>query len=417
MTYQLDEAKPIFVTATAGAEPPRILLVEDDPVMQQLMSTVLEVLGYSVQLAGDGQEALDILEASAINLVVSDWLMPRMDGPELCRRVRARITGKYVYIILLTARHDETSLVEGMEAGADDFLTKPPNLAELRVRLLAGQRVLALELELASQNDRLKDANRQLQESHAQLRRDLEAAALAQRRLLPPPADLPGMRYGWLFFPSSDVAGDTFGIVRQSGTSFAFFQIDVSGHGVPAALLSFTLQRLLSGGLQVGVRSSGADVLAWDPAAIIAELNQRFQDDDDGMYFTIIFGVIDEVTGGVVLSQGGHPSPLHIRRADTSVTAIGDGGPLVGLFPSVEYENVTFSMQPGDRLILYSDGISECTNRTGEMFGDERLLTLATDIDCLDLPRAIQHVGQQLQAWRGGVAFDDDVSLLLIEKK
>ncbi len=395
----------------------QVLLAEDDPLMQQLMTTVLEKLGYSVIAANDGQEAMQILESSTTNLVVSDWMMPNMDGIELCRRIRARPSEKYVYIILLTGRHDSSALVDGMEAGADDFLTKPPDLAELRVRLKAGERVLALERELASRNERLSAANRQLEKAHTQLKRDLEASALAQRRLLPRPAELLGLRYDWLFFPSSHVGGDTFGVVRQSPTSLAFFQIDVAGHGVPAALLSFTLQRLLSsGGLQVGIQPNGTDRPTWNPAAIVSELNRRFQADEDAIYFTMIFGVIDEATGKVVFTQAGHPPPLHVQ-SDGTVLMVGEGGPVVGLFNDADYENIELALAPGDRLVLYSDGILECAAPDGEMFAEERFMAYFAEAKGAPLTSAVRDLGDRLSAWRRSLTYEDDVSLLVIEKK
>jgi sigma-B regulation protein RsbU (phosphoserine phosphatase) len=408
------------VTVPSGgaiATATRVLLAEDDPLMQQVMAGVLEAIGYAVTVVGDGRQALEVLEASAINLVVTDWMMPGIDGVELCRRIRARSSGHYVYIILLTGRNDGDALIEGMEAGADDFLTKPPNLAELRVRLKAGVRVLDLERELASKNERLTATNRELEAAHAQLKRDLEASALAQRRLLPRPAELPGLRYDWLFFPSSHVGGDTFGIVRQGGTTLAFFQIDVAGHGVPAALLSFTLQRLLSGGgLQIGIRQ-GSDGQTWNAAAIVAELNRRFQADEDAAYFTMVFGIIDEQSGRLVLSQAGHPPPLHVRHADGTVVAVGEGGPVVGLFADAEYENIALELQPGDRLILYSDGIVECAAPGGEMFSEERFMAFAARSRLSPLTQSVRDLGEHLQAWRGSLTYEDDISLLVIEKK
>jgi phosphoserine phosphatase RsbU/P len=418
MSFQPEQPSISVLPEAAAGAPPQVLLAEDDPLMQQLMAGILEAIGYAVTVAGDGEEALEILERSAINLVVTDWMMPNVDGAELCRRIRARSARSYVYIILLTGRNDGDALVEGMDAGADDFLTKPPDPAELRVRLKAGQRVLDLERELASKNERLSAANRKLEEAHAQLKRDLEASALAQRRLLPRPAELQGLRYDWLFFPSSHVGGDTFGIVRQGPSSLAFFQIDVAGHGVPAALLSFTLQRLLSGGgLQVGMRPHETGETAWDPAAIVAELNRRFQADEDDGYFTMIFGMIDETSGKLVLSQAGHPPPLHVRRADDSALVVGEGGPVVGLFADAEYENIELELQPGDRLILYSDGIVECTDQEGEMFSEERFAAFFAGSMGLPLTKTVQDLGEQLRLWRSSLTYEDDVSLLVIEKK
>ena len=316
--------------------------------MQQFMRAVLEELGYRVTVVADGRAALALLEHEPINLVITDFMMPPVDGAELCRRVRARRGGRYTYIILLTGRQDSEALIEGMEAGADDFLNKPPDVHELHVRLEAGERVLRLERQLERRNRKLVAANQRLREAFRRIESDLEAAALAQRRLLPPPRDLGGLRFDWLFVPSSHIGGDTLNVVQRIAARTAFFQIDVSGHGVPAALLSVTLQRLLAAdSLDLGGDATAGRALWDDPCRLLTELNRRFQaSDDDSTYFTMIYGVVDQVTGEVVLTQAGHPSPLLVSPGG-AVQVIGTGGLPVGLLPDIGYDELRFRLEPG----------------------------------------------------------------------
>jgi sigma-B regulation protein RsbU (phosphoserine phosphatase) len=387
-------------------------LADDDPLMREFLAAVLSSLGYAVTVAGDGREALDVLERSPINLVLTDWMMPEVDGAELCRRVRARRTGQYTYIILLTGRQDSAALVEGMEAGADDFLTKPPDINELRVRLRAGERVLRLERQLARRNLKLEAANQRLREAYRRIERDLVAAAQAQRRLLPRPGRLGGLDYDWLFVPSSHVGGDTFNLVQRGPSDVAFYQIDVAGHGVPAALLSFTLQRMLSAA-ELGI---GSGPQRWDdPVEIVGELNRRFQTDaEDTTYFTMVYGAVDTATGAVTVTQAGHPPPLHVTRGGVSL--VGEGGPVVGLFPDPGYEGMSLALGPGDRLVLYSDGVIECADERGELFSEERLMDVAAETAGLPLTEAVATLGRRLEAWRGAPAYEDDVSVLVIER-
>ena len=401
----------------SGEEALRILVVDDDPLMRSLLEAVLVSLGYTVTTAGDGRQALDLLESDQVNLIITDWMMPDVDGLELCRRLRARPAAGYTYIILLTARQDGGALVEGMEAGADDFVTKPPDVDELRVRLAAGRRVLRLERQLEQRNRKLATANERLSEAYGRIERDLTAAAAAQRRMLPQPRDLGGLRYDWLFIPSSHVAGDTFNVLGRND-HVVFYQIDVAGHGVPAALLSVSLQRVLSGtGFDIASGEMGPGGLWRDPVRVVAELNRRFQaeDDDDASYFTIVYGVLDLPSGDVVLTQAGHPPPLLVRR-DGSVSTIGEGGFVVGLFMDVEYEAVRLRLSPGERLWLYSDGVVECPSRRDELFTEERLVEFATDTCRLPLDASLQALEQRLRQWSEGPAFEDDVSVLVIER-
>jgi sigma-B regulation protein RsbU (phosphoserine phosphatase) len=149
----------------------------------------------------------------------------------------------------------------------------------------------------------------------------------------------------------------------------------------------------------------------------VAELNRRFQgeDVDDASYFTIVYGVLDLLSGEVVLTQAGHPPPLLVRR-DGSVSTVGEGGFVVGLFMNVEYEAIRLQLRPGERLWLYSDGVVECPNRRDELFTQERLVEFATRTHRLQLDASLQALEQRLRQWSEGPAFEDDVSVLVIER-
>src|SRR5438552_2779490 len=153
-------AKPtdtLFSSANAG-QPMRVLAAEDNPVFQSMLRTMLTKWGYAPIVARDGTEAWKILESEeAPRLAVLDWMMPGVDGVEICRRLRSLGREPYIYILLLTARTESQDLIEGMDAGADDYLTKPFNAHELRVRLHAGRRILDLQEELLKTREALRE--------------------------------------------------------------------------------------------------------------------------------------------------------------------------------------------------------------------------------------------------------------------
>ena len=136
----------------------KVLMADDDPVSRRLLQSDLQKWGYDVTLATDGAEAWRLFEASDFSLVISDWMMPGMDGPELIRRIRACSKHHYVYTILLTSMSSKNDLVQGMDAGADDFISKPFDRHELQVRIRAGERIIQLEQTLKEQNQALRDA-------------------------------------------------------------------------------------------------------------------------------------------------------------------------------------------------------------------------------------------------------------------
>jgi len=395
-------------------QPLRILIVDDDPGILSVISAMLRHWDYQVVSASNGLEAWEILQQHPIRFVISDWMMPGLSGPELFQRIRATGADYYIYLILLTGREDKSSLIEGMDAGADDFLVKPVHREELRVRVRAGERILRLEQQLAERNQRLNDTNHSLSRAYETVRQDLQSAAALQKALLPPPACLPGVTIDWLFQPSSYLAGDMFDYFSLDDQLLSFYQLDVAGHGVPSALLSFTVHRLLSQGSEE--RRLLKRAWAQSPVLVVSELNQRFQSLDSALYFTMIYGCLDRQRGRVTLTQAGHPSPLWLRRDRRQITPIGQCGFPVGLLPDVDYDTMDIELAVGDRLFLYSDGITDCENAAGEAFSEPRFCQLLEETADLS-PRAVtEQVSRALHDWKGDDQHLDDISVLLLER-
>lgn len=397
----------------------RILIADDAHDAREILGRLLKRWGHEVISACDGAEAWAILEHEPIRLVISDWMMPGLDGLELCRRVRAARWDHYVYFILLTARDDKDDLIEGMSAGADDFLIKSYNFEELRVRLRAAERILRLESELAARNEWLSETNRELQAALEHIETDLRAAAALQASLLPRNAAIsPELRIAWLFRPAAVIGGDIFDFFRLNERTLGFYHLDVAGHGVPAAMMAVTLSRTLS-----SLRSSsqgstpGTEPRVTPPDAVVADLNRRFQPEIDGIvpYFTMVYGQLETSSGEGRLCQAGHPHPL-IARHNGRVERLGHGGFAVGMLEGVLYDAIDFRLAPGDRLVLYSDGITDCTNAEGEDFGLERLEALFQSGRERPLDDLTRRLDVALAAWRETTEIADDISLLIIER-
>lgn len=186
----------------------KVLIAEDDQDLGQFLHQVVERWGHQVVSASDGAQAWSLFQQHAdVALVISDWLMPGIEGPELVQRIRGCQRAGYVYIILLTAKARTQDIVQGMKAGADDFLVKPFDRDELQVRLRAGERIVQLEHNLLQRNAELEAANQRM-------RRDLEAAALVQKSLLPTSLpDSPRARFAWAFRPCEEMSGDRKSVV------------------------------------------------------------------------------------------------------------------------------------------------------------------------------------------------------------
>jgi phosphoserine phosphatase RsbU/P len=397
----------------------KILLVDDDRVARRIHSILLRAQGHEVVEAADGELAWQLVVESDISFVVSDWVMPNLAGVDLCRRIRAANLDRYVYVILCTSKGAKTDLIEGMDAGADDFLVKPVGPDELRVKVRAGERVLNLQQGLAQKNDELARTNQQLQSSHKLLEDDLKAAAWMQQRLLPPPAlEANGLRCHWRFEPSGYVAGDIFNFFAMDEREVGFYLLDVSGHGVPAAMLSVTLSMILTPDAARGsplMRLNRATQLSeiLSPGDAIRELNRRFQTKDD-RYFTMIYGLFETSSSILRVAQAGHPGPVLIGK-NCQPEILGTGGMPVGLWNEIDFDCFEVPVRAGDRLLLYSDGVTECINRQGEAFGEQRLLAYLAGAD-QSLDKLLEGLLEEIRNWRDGVESKDDVSLLAIER-
>jgi sigma-B regulation protein RsbU (phosphoserine phosphatase) len=401
----------------------QILVVDDDKTTRFLLSQLLQEWDYEVATASDGKEAWDILQKDPISFVITDWMMPIMDGLELCRKIRSANFPGYVYVMLLTTRDNRNEIVDGIAAGADDFVVKPPTGRELKVRIRAGERVLKLEKDLEERNKKLSESNRKLSEAYSVIKEDLEAAAKIQSSLLPQSASIiGGVQFDWIFLPCTFVAGDIFNYFKLDDYHIGFYLLDVAGHGIPAAMLSVSLSRILSPandeeGLlkQVSPDMNCHYNNPASPALAVKALNHQFQFDSDTMqYFTMIYGIIDTREGRTSITQAGHPPPIFLQKG-TNASLIGTGGYPVGLLPDLDYEEDELHLKKGDRLILYSDGITECANGTKEQFSVERLMKISEKGQDLTLHELMGDIEQSLRQWKGNDEFEDDITLLGME--
>ena len=393
----------------------KTLIIDDAPDMRTLLQVLLKRWGYEVEEADEGIDGFARIRETDIRIVVCDWMMPGMSGPDLCRAVRAADLGHYVYIILLTGKSDKADLLEGLSAGADDFLSKPVDARVLQARLRVGERILALEQRLAEQNQELLDSRNRLQHAYGQIQADLAAAARVQLQMLPT-SDLAvfPFRAAWLFLPAAQVSGDGFNFFELTPELIGFYQLDVSGHGISSALLSASLSRALTPGGGGGV-GSRPDFLA--PDRLLTNLNRQMSDPDKETenFATVAYGTLNRRTGEGAIALAGHPLPI-LLRADGAIEHLSPDGLPVGMFPEAAYRAQRFRLAPGDRLILYSDGVTECRNPTGALFGDEQFEAVAAAAGSLSSKALTTLLAERLGEWQGQSHFEDDISVLVLER-
>ena len=396
-------------TGIAGESRMSVIIAGDNPTVSILLSATLSKWGYKTFRAPDGEAALALLLSQEAGILISDYDMPKLDGLGLCREIRGREWPSYIYILLCTAKDNKDDLIRAMDAGADDFIPKPIDFAELKVRLRAAQRVIDLQHELELQN-------RELRNAYDTLDRDLRAAAQLQQNLLPQKAShYQGLSIDWLFLPSLYLAGDMFNFIQLDHQNVGIYQLDVAGHGIPAALLSMALSRALTkepGGLLCRDTNDG---ISWirPPSEVLGKLNQRFQSEDDG-YFTIFYGIFHRGTRNFQFAQGGHPSPILLRTGEPPLP-VGSGGFPVGMMPAMSWEQESITFAPGDRLILYSDGITEAKNQEGQQFSEEGLRRSLSAGTKSGLDGLLHHLHTDIRTWCGKDEYADDISVLALE--
>lgn len=400
----------------------RVVLVVDDSAMQRrLLAAMLRQWGYQVLEAGNGEAALALCTRHAdIDIVLSDWVMPGISGPEFCANFRQLPDRGYGYFILLTSRSDKGAVAEGLDVGADDFLVKPVNTTELRARLTAGERILRMQEQLEERNRRLSRTLGELRNLYETVERDLAEARKLQLSLTPQ-SDFryPGTRVSLFVRPSGHVGGDLVSVVPADDGTVGLAAVDVSGHGVSAAMMAARLAGLFSPGnpeANVALEQAEGGGHGLRPLAAVAEtLNQRHcADIDTGHYFTMALASLDPASGLVRLLLAGHPRPV-LLKACGRTAHLGTGGLPVGLIPGAAYQDFAARLSAGDRLLLYSDGFIEIPDAGGQLLEDEDFARLLARHAGLSGRAMLDAVVADLEERAGPGGFPDDLSAVLVE--
>lgn len=410
----------LTVPAAAAPVSQRILVVDDSRAQRMLLASTLRRSGYEVFEAEGGQAALDLVDRHGLQLVLSDWMMPGMSGPDLCRALRARAGGDYVYFILLTSKNERAEIAQGLEMGADDFLTKPVGGDELRARLKAGMRILDMQSELTAKNRLVQDTLAELQGLYDLVDSDLREARKLQDALVRERHhDFGPGQVSLLLRSSGHVGGDLVGFFRASPTQVAIYSIDVSGHGITSALMTARLAGHLntaSPEFNIALSHKNGDVYEVLPPEIVVErLNDLMSTViETDHYFTITFALVDLPSGQVQLTQAGHPHPA-VQRRDGQVEFHGTGGLPVGLIEGARYDRVELRLQPGDRLLIGSDGLTECPGPDGDLLDDDGLAAFLLRSRDTRGPALLETLVWDLTAFHGSDVFPDDLSAVLFE--
>ena len=376
----------------------KILVVDDDAFNREIMTRHLERQGHIVSQASDGIVALEMLKKEAYDLVLLDVMMPGMNGYQFLEQIKTMPELQDLHVIVVSALDESGSVARCLRLGAEDYLPREFDPIVLRARI-----------ESCLERKRLRSRERMslqaLAETQRRLMAELRRAADYVRSLLPRRVWWQELRTDWVFLPSRDLGGDVFGYTRLANGDIALYLIDVSGHGIEAALLSVSLLNRIQ-------TQSSADPEFWNPAGMLSNFNRFFRSEDqNNLYFTAWVGIWNPLTRVLRYCSAGSP-PGVIVAADGSLKLLRTENPAIGVVEDVVYSSAEEILPPQASLYLFSDGVFE----TRMM--DNRILGLSAFIEILkktsgDTPSGnLARIIESVRSTCERTQFDDDVSLV-----
>lgn len=325
-----------------------ILLVDDAPANIQVANSILKDT-YKVRIATDGKKALELADATPPpDLVLLDVMMPEMDGYEVCRRLKQKAETRDIPVIFLTGQTEIEDETKGFQVGAVDYIHKPFSPAIVKARV---------QTHLM-----LRGIREQLEYQLTMIRKELETARQIQLSILPTSVpNIEGLDITARYIPMTSVAGDFYDFIVVDDKHLGILVADVSGHGMPAALIASMLKIALAS--QVSH--------AMDPALVLSGLNQALCGKFQHHYVTAGYLFVDMAKKTLSYAGAGHPPMLLWRTSSGGVRELEENGLFLGMFPWATYSSLEIPLGDGDRCLLYTDGIPETTNRSGVEFGAE----------------------------------------------
>lgn len=387
----------------------RILIVDDSPDVRILLKRMLPASRFEVEEAANGREGLAQKESFKPDLVLLDIVMPDIDGFAVCKAIRD--ADNDTSIVFLSGKSDSTDKVRGLECGGNDYITKPFDKAEVLARIDSQLKIRKLTREL-------KDANRVLTEKQKALDDDLNAASGIQQSLLPHHVpDFQNLTFGWRFMPSYLIGGDIFNIIRLDEDHVGIYMIDVAGHGVPAALITVSVSQTLKpdgNGLTKERTYGTPGYRIISPGALMEALDREYPIERFGRYFTIVYLIMNTVTGVLTYSNAAHPMPVLIRKGG-GIELLDKGGTIIGLGGPVPFEEGEVSLKASDRVVLFTDGVLDCRNPEGDLYGEERLYSALRSAGRKTVHELLDGLVHSITDFCRGLPFPDDISIAVIE--
>jgi sigma-B regulation protein RsbU (phosphoserine phosphatase) len=375
-----------------NAEVKTVLLVDDEPANIQIVNSILKDI-YKTRIATNGAKALELAnQVPAPDLILLDVMMPEMDGYEVCSRLKSADHTRDIPVIFLTGQTEIDDETKGFEVGAVDYIHKPFSPAVVQARVRTHLVLRGIREQLA----------RQL---HA-IQCEMDTARQIQLSILP--REIPtirGLDISARYLPMTSVAGDFYDFILIDEKRIGILVADVSGHGMPAALISSMLKIALDGQTKC----------ALEPARVLAGLNQALCGKFQGHFVTAAYVVVDTERQSLLYAGAGHPPLILMDRSAGEARDFVENGLFLGFFPEATYTAVEIPFKVGDWGVLYTDGILEMTDPSDEQFGLDRFKQFLQDNHDLSTTQFVDALLEELSRWSNlasGREAEDDITLL-----
>jgi sigma-B regulation protein RsbU (phosphoserine phosphatase) len=369
--------------------PPLILIVDDNPANVEILKMRLAANNYEIITASDGEAGLAMARDRQPDLILLDIMMPKMDGFEVCRRLKADPSLPFMPIIMVTAKTDSKDVVAGLEAGGDEYLAKPVDHAALVARVKSMLRIKSLHDTVLEQS--------------AQLQAQLETATRIQSLFWPDIPELEGGSHIWAAaVPAAYVSGDLYDVIPLPDGSLLAYVADVSDKGVPAALVMAALS--------TKIRSEARNKYEIDMLLETVNNSLYSLTSEEGFFATIVLARYWPNSGKTQLALAGHLQPLWMVES-----GIGNlpqiNGISLGVTPDVRYEKKEMVLSAGESILFFTDGVIEAENEDNELFGNNRLLDFIKDTKG---PPWGKELLSSIRHWQGEAPVSDDLTMLEI---
>jgi serine phosphatase RsbU (regulator of sigma subunit) len=380
--------------------------VDDNDDKRFLLRRILDK-NFNVLEADDGASALAIIGDTLPDVVLLDVLMPTIGGFEVCRRMKADPRTSEIPVLFVSVLDPDQHVVEGLQLGGEDFISWPVNATELVARIQARIRSYRPLNQLRSV---VKEQSRQLEEDRrreAETEFELEQARRVQQRFVTNILPMGrGLSFGYQYRPSRMVGGDMFDVVAVGKNRVAIMMADVSGHGLAAALLTSVAKVLFRTGAE----------RCHEPAKLLHWLNRQISSYlSTGEFLTVFLGLWNADSRIFSYSGAGHPPALLLTPGKPFVERLHVSPGIVGIMPDGEFPTASSKLSDGQRIVCYTDGITEAMNRRSMLFGEDGLARACVRWAGVPIERMVENLFYEVDQFLGGEPRRDDQAMLALE--